>query len=175
MPLVAPGLGVRLVSLVAPRSYKEGPAMRVLPFVTILLAAVACGGSGSGGTGSAAPPVASSPEVVTAFMRAAADSNLSRMAELWGTSRGSAKATGQPPHYERSVVVLQAYLRGDSVQILSDDPMPGDAQRRKVSMALWRSGCMKQIPVITVRSGSGWLVQSVDVSFAGNPMRPCEP
>lgn len=142
---------------------------KLLPIALLL---GACGG-GSGSQ--SASPVSSSPQAVTAFMQAAADSNLARMAELWGTSSGPASKT-QPADYERRLVVLQAWLRGDSTRILSDTAVPGDDSRRRVSIALYRGTCMKQIPVTTVRTGSsGWIVQNIDISFAGNPARPCEP
>jgi hypothetical protein len=144
--------------------------MRQLLLPVALLAG-ACGG------GAPSPePISSSPEAVRAFMRAAADSNLSRMAQLWGTASGPASET-HPKNLDKILVVLQAYLRGDSTRIVSDVAIPGDDNRRKVSMALYRGTCMKQIPVTTIRLGNnrGWIVNSVDVSFAGNPARPCEP
>ena len=137
-----------------------------------LLPALACGGS----TGSApTAPLGSSPEAVTAFMRAAADSNLTRMAQLWGTERGPV-AEAPLDNYEKRVAVMQAYLHGDSTRIVSDVAVPGDANRRKLSVALYRGSCVKQIPFTTVRIKSGgWIVESVDLSMAGNPARPCEP
>ena len=139
----------------------------------LALSLAACGGGGGGG-GPSAAPVTSSPLAVSAFMKAAADSNLARMAELWGTSQGSASAT-HPANYEKRLIVMQAYLRGDSTRILSDTPMPGDDNRRKVAMVLYRGTCVKQIPVVTVRTKDGWIVQQVDITFAGNPARPCDP
>ncbi len=131
----------------------------------------ACGG-GSGSPSAA--PVSSSPQAVTAFMQAAADSNLTRMAELWGTSQGPASVR-RPANYEKQIFVMQVYLRGDSTRILSDTAIPGDDSRRRVVLALYRSNCMKQIPVTTVRTrDGGWIVQNVDISAAGNPARPCE-
>jgi hypothetical protein len=136
------------------------------------LLAVACGG---GSMTPPATPLSSSPEAVRAFMRAAADSNISRMAELWGTSKGPASQT-RPTEYEKRLMVMQAWLHGDSTRILADTPVPGDDSRRRVSIALHRGTCVKQIPVTTVRiRDGGWIVQSVDISFAGNPARPCDP
>ena len=137
----------------------------------IVLLACACGGSGA----SSPAPVSSSPQAVLAFMRAAADSNLRRMAELWGTSRGPASVT-RPANFEKIIFVLQVYLRGDSTKILSDAAMPGDDGRRKVSLALYRGPCVKQIPATTVRlRDGGWIIQAIDITFAGNPARPCDP
>ena len=51
-------------------------------------------------------------------MQAVADSNLQKMARLWGTSAGPAAKTNQPPDYERRIVVMQAYLRNDDYRII---------------------------------------------------------
>jgi hypothetical protein len=82
----------------------------VIPRTTfvLLLALAACGG-GPGPTASAGP--APTPEqAVRSFMQAAADSNLTRMAQLWGTRAGSAAKTGQPPDYQRRIAIMQFYL-----------------------------------------------------------------
>ena len=131
----------------------------------------ACGGGGGAGSGSAAP-LSTSPQVVTAFMKAAADSNLTRMGELWGTANGPAsKSTDN----EKRLAIMQAYVRGDSIRIVADEPVPGSDNRRKVTVALYRRGCLKQFPINTVLTKSGgWLVNSLDVTMAGNPARPCE-
>jgi len=130
----------------------------------------ACGGGG----GSTVTPVASPDLAASAFMKAAADSNMSRMAELWGTSRGPASET-RPQDFERKLVIIQAWIRGDSARIVSNTAIPGDDSRRRLVIALHRGTCVKQIPATMVRTGGGWIVQSVDVSYAGNPARPCDP
>ena len=136
------------------------------------LLAIACGGSS---VSAPASPVSSSPEAVAAFMRAAADSDLTRMAQLWGTDHGPASET-RPNNYEKRIAVMQAYLHGDSTRIVSEVATPGDQNRRRVSIALYRGTCVKQIPVTTVHTKSGgWIVESVDISVAGNPARPCDP
>jgi len=130
----------------------------------------ACGG----GSGGSVAPVASADQAASAFMKAAADSNMSRMAELWGTSRGPASQTRQQD-FERKLVVIQAYLRGDSARIVSNVGMAGDDNRRRLVIALHRGTCVKQIPATMVRTGGGWIVQAVDLTAAGNPARPCDP
>jgi hypothetical protein len=138
--------------------------------VSTVAVLAACGG---GGAGSVAP-VGSAEQAASAFMKAAADSNLSRMAELWGTSRGPASQT-RPQDFERRLVILQAYLRGDSARVVSNTAMAGDDNRRRLMIALHRGTCVKQIPALMVRTGGGWIVQDVNVSAAGNPARPCDP
>ncbi len=115
----------------------------------------------------------SAAQVVTAFMRAAADSNLNRMGDLWGNQRGPANLTRFPPGYEKRLTVMQLYLRGDSVRITSDMAVRGSGSQRQFSVELHRGTCVMQIPLTTVRSGNGWLVETVDISAAGNPARPC--
>jgi hypothetical protein len=141
------------------------------PSIPILLVLAACGGSNAN---TATTPRTSSPQAVTAFMRAAADSNITRMAQLWGTSKGPV-SQAPVPNYEKRLAVLQAYLHGDSTHVVSDMPVQGDANHRQVIVALYRGTCVKQIPVTTVRIKEGtWIVEQVNVVAAGNPARPCE-
>jgi hypothetical protein len=143
--------------------------------VTAGLAALAACGGGTA-AGAAAAPVASASLAMRAFMQAAADSNLARMAQLWGTAAGSAAETGKPDGWEKRLIVIQAYLRGDSTRLVSDVPVTGMDNKRRVIVALYRYGCMRQIPATVTRGKSGgWLVEEVDITSAGNPARPCEP
>ena len=137
-----------------------------------VLALAACGGQSGGGD---VAPVGTSGQAVRSFMQAVADSNLTRMAQLWGNSSGPAAVTRQPEHWERRIIVMQAYLKNDSSKVLSDAPVTGKDDERQVIVAVYRSGCMRQVPMTVTRSKGGWLVQNVDVSTAGNPARPCEP
>ena len=143
------------------------------PVLLAGLAALACGGTSI--AGGPVEPAGSASQAMTAFMRAAADSNLARMAELWGSANGPAARTGQPPEWEKRVIIMQTYLRGDSSRVVTDVPVSGSDSQRRVIVALYRSGCVKQIPAIVTRSKSGgWLVENVDIAAAGNPARPCE-
>lgn len=136
----------------------------------------ACGGGAATGGNAAVAPIGSPSLAMRAFMQAAADSNLARMAQLWGTSDGSAAETGKPDGWEKRLIVMQAYLRGDSTQLVSDVPVTGEENQRRVIVALYRSGCVKQIPATVTRGkGGGWLVETVDIRDAGSPARPCEP
>jgi hypothetical protein len=131
----------------------------------------ACGGnSGSAPTA----PVASSGQAMQEFMQAAADSNLTRMSQLWGSSRGPATETHSPPDYEKRLIVIQAYLRADSSKVVSDVPVTGDDSRRRLVVAVYRSGCMKQIPAVLLKVKGAWIVNNIDLASAGNPARPCE-
>lgn len=127
------------------------------------------------GCGSSAPPVQPSKSAnaaVQGFMQAVADSNLAKMAGLWGTSRGPASETRQPPDYERRIAIMQAYLRNDSYRVISD--VADGADRRNLQVQLRRQTCTWNVPFVAVRSGDGsWLVNEVDLTAAGNPARPC--
>jgi len=155
------------------------------------LVLTACGG-GPGATGSAGP--APSPELaVRSFMQAAADSNLTRMAQLWGTRAGSAAKTGQPPDYQRRVAIMQVYLSGAPFRVVPSAaaqfepaggdttarlPGPGDdaTTTRQVVVQVERTGCTKFVPFMVVKAADdSWLVTQVDLAAAGHPKRPCTP
>jgi hypothetical protein len=137
--------------------------------MALLLAA--CGGGG-GGT-APAQPAKSAAGTVQGFMQAVADSNLAKMATLWGTSSGPASKTGQPPDYERRVAIMQAYLRSDSFRITSD--VAEAPNRRVLRVEIKRQTCTWSVPFVAIRISDGsWLVNQVDLTAAGNPARPCQ-
>ena len=135
---------------------------------TALLLA-ACGG----GAPPAAQPATSASGTVRSFMQAVADSNVDKMATLWGTSGGPASRTKQPPDYQRRVAIMQAYLRNQSFRITSDTPGQ-DLNRRAVQVEIKRDTCTWSVPFVTVKSSDGtWIITQVDLAAAGNPARPC--
>ena len=86
-------------------------------------------------------------------MQAVADSNLSRMAELWGTSGGPAAQTKQPSDYERRIAVMQAYLRNESHKVLPS-ATPGDRQlARTFQVEIRRELCTWIVPFTVVKAG----------------------
>ncbi|NOT08674.1 MAG: hypothetical protein HOP28_10775 [Gemmatimonadales bacterium] len=144
--------------------------MRISVTVALLLAA--CGGGSNLGT---AAPVASSAQALREFMKAAADSSISRMAELWGTSHGPAGATRNPADFEKRLILIQTYLRADSTKVVSDIGVPGEEDQRRLQVAIYRMGCMKQVPALMLRlKNGGWIVNNIELASAGNPARPCE-
>lgn len=145
---------------------------RVLPAVALVLLA-ACGGSRGAVVTSTAPAYDSGPEVVEQFMRAVADSNLTRMGQLWGTTRGPAAVTGEPADWQRRIVAIQLWLKGGTSRVIGDTPT-ADPNRRTVTLELSRGGCERQVPVTVLRLGNGsWIVVSIELEAAGNPARPC--
>jgi hypothetical protein len=134
--------------------------------MAVLLAA--CGGASP----PAVAPSKSASGAVQAFMQAVADSNVMKMAALWGTSRGPASQTRQPSDYERRLAIMRAYLRNDSYRLTSD--LPETATRRAVQVEIKRHTCTWNVPFIAIKTGDGsWLVNQVDLTAAGNPARPC--
>jgi hypothetical protein len=130
---------------------------------------VSCGG------GSPAPtqPASSATGAVQGFMSAVADSNLAKMGTLWGTARGPASRTNQPPDWQRRVAIMQAYLQNESFRVTADVP-GSDPNRRDLLVEIKRRACTWSVPFVAVKSGEGWLVTQVDISTAGNPARACD-
>ena len=111
---------------------------------------------------------------VEEFMRAAADSNLTRMAQLFGTQRGSAARTNQPDDYAKRMVVIQAQLSGVTVRALGETAT-SDANRRVVTTEFARGNCRVTVPVRAVRAREGWLVLGFEVQDVWDGVnRPCE-
>jgi hypothetical protein len=128
----------------------------------------ACGGSAP----APVQPAKSASGVVNAFMQAVADSNLAKMATLWGTSRGPASQTRQPTDYERRIAIMRAYLRNESFRVTAD--MPEGDSRRALQVEIRRQACTWSVPFVAVKTGDGsWVVNQVDLAAAGNPARPC--
>lgn len=120
-----------------------------------------------------APP-ATGEAALADFMRAVTDSNLSRMASLWGTQKGSAAKTKAPPDYERRLIVMHAFLKGNTYRLAASQPEEGE-DRRSFLVEFSRSGCNKVAQVRTVRSkNEGWLVNFIDLTSVPAPSKPCE-
>jgi hypothetical protein len=139
--------------------------------LAVLLAA--CGG---GSAPSTVAPSTSARDAVDAFMQAVADSNLTRMASLWGTSAGPATKTNQPSDWEKRVTVMQAYLKNESHRVVGDTPEGTGDTRHAVQVEIRRELCTWVVPFTAIKLGDGsWIVNQVDVTAAGNPGRPCVP
>jgi hypothetical protein len=142
-------------------------------FAAAVLLLAACGGS-SGSGPAAVHPANTASAAVENFMKAVADSNLAAMAGLWGTSKGPASRTRQPPDYERRISVMRSYLSHDDFRILGDAP-DVSAARHTVQVQIRRSACTWTIPFLVIQLADGtWIVNQMDLTAAGNPARPCE-
>ena len=130
----------------------------------------ACGGGGGAGQ---VHPSNTASAAVQNFMRAVADSNLDAMASLWGTAKGPAARTKQPPDYDRRIVVMRSYLVNDDWRVLSDTP-EGSEDRHAVQVQLRRQACTWTVPFGVIRLADGsWIVNQIDLTTAGNPARSC--
>lgn len=110
---------------------------------------------------------------VEGFMRAVSDSNVSKMAELWGSSKGPAARTGQPKDFNRRLVIMHAYLSGVTVRTLGE-VKTGKSDRTLVTTELSRGPCKVTLPVTAVKTGKGWIVNQFDLALAGEVNKPCE-
>lgn len=110
---------------------------------------------------------------VEQFMRAVADSNLTRMGELWGTAKGPAARTRTPKGYEKNIVIMQAMLHGVKARALGD--VPGEKSGiRTVTTSLSAHGCQVTVAINTVHAKEGWLVQEFDLVRAAEVNKPCD-
>jgi hypothetical protein len=120
---------------------------------------------------------ASLPSTPTAaveeFMRAASDSNLTRMSQLFGSDGGSAASTNQPKDHGQRMIIMQAYLGGISVRALGD-VVSGDKNRRLVTTEISRGPCRVVVPVTVVQVRGGWLVNAFDLSEVAQVNKPCD-
>lgn len=111
---------------------------------------------------------------VEGFLRAASDSNLTRMAELFGTDRGSAARTGNPADYPQRMVIMQAALAGTAVRA-NAETATDDRNRKVVTTEIARGNCKVVIPVRAVRAREGWLVLGFDLPTVWEGVnKPCE-
>ena len=140
----------------------------------ILFAAVLAG-CGGGSNPATVAPSNSAKGAVESFMGAVADSNLTRMANFWGSTGGPAARTGQPPDYERRIAIMHAYLRNESHRIVSDTPTAGGT-RHALQVEIRRQLCSWVVPFTAIKLADGtWIVSQVDLTAAGNPAQPCVP
>lgn len=119
-------------------------------------------------------PVPSTPTAaVEEFMRAASDSNLTRMSQLFGSDRGSAASTNQPKDHGQRMIIMQAYLGGVSVRALGE-VVSSERNRRLVTTEISRGPCRVVVPVTVVQVRGGWLVNAFDLSEVAQVNKPCD-
>ena len=147
-------------------------SQRLLSLVIAMLV-VACSGATTS-TAQSVAPQAGSEAAVQGFLRAVADSNLDKMAQFWGTSKGPAASTHQPSDYERRLVIVQAYLRGADFRIISNTEDASSKDRRLLQVEMTRNGCDEVVPFTTSRAGKSWLVTAIALDALGSPGRRCD-
>jgi len=136
-------------------------------FALLVLASAPIAVSAQATAASATPSAA-----VVDFMRALGDSNLTRMAQLWGTAKGPVSRT-KPKNYEKQIVIMQLFLHGATAQTLGE--VPGEKSgKRTVTTMLSHSGCTVTIPFTVAKASEGWVVENFDLDRAGQVNHPCE-
>jgi len=124
--------------------------------------------------GRAQAPIPSTPTAaVEEFMRAASDSNLARMSQLFGTDRGPASSTNQPKDHGQRMIIMQAYLGGVSVRALGE-VASGQRNRRLVTTEVSRGPCRVVVPFTVVQVRGGWIVNAFDLSEVAQVNKPCD-
>lgn len=119
-------------------------------------------------------PAATGEAALADFMRAVSDSNLSRMALLWGTQKGSAAKTKAPSDFQRRIIVMHAYLKGNTYRLAAAEPEK-DGGRRSFLVEFDRGGCTKVAQVRVVRTkNEGWLVNFIDLAAINPPGKACD-
>jgi len=145
--------------------------VRVLAGI-ILTTLIACGGGSP-------PPSGAAPDggptlAVQQFMRAVADSNLTVMGQLWGTSAGSAAQTGKPSDWQRRVAVIYTFLKGSNAKVLAEVERSGS--KSTLAVEVTRPDCRKRIPWTLERTKDDrWMISSIELGALGTPGRPCPP
>jgi hypothetical protein len=138
----------------------------------VLLLLAACAG---GATPETANPSTSPESVVDNFLQAAKDSNLTRMADLWGTASGPASRTRVPPDYQKRIEIIQIYLVHDTRRFIGMSDVEGEPGQKRVTMELRRGNCVNRVPFVAARLSNGtWLVRNADIATVGNPARRCD-
>ncbi len=148
----------------------------VLAGASVLLAAgaVGCAGATSTAGTTTSGLIPSSPSAaVEEFIRAASDSNLARMSQLFGSDGGSAAVTNQPKDHGQRMIIMQAYLGGVSVRALGE-VASGDRGRRLVTTEISRGPCRVVVPVTVVQVRGGWIVNAFDLSEVAQVNTPCD-
>ena len=122
------------------------------------------------------PPPASPEAAVRGFLDAVSANSLSRMGELWGSSRGPARSYMKHDELEQRLTIIRTYLQHDKYEILESQGAPATlAGGRTVRVRLDRGGCAPVVPFTLVPYAGGWLISNIDLAQAGNPARRCAP
>lgn len=118
-------------------------------------------------------PAETASAAVEQFFGAAADSNLTRMSQLFGTEKGSAARTNVPSDHAQRMVVMQAALAGVTARA-NGETATNDRNLRLVTTELSRGSCRVTVPVRAVKAREGWLVLGFELEAVWDGVnRPC--
>lgn len=110
---------------------------------------------------------------VEQFIRAASDSNLTRMAQLFGTDKGSVQKTGKPEDYPKRMVIMQAMLGGTQVRALNE-VVTSRKNHVVVTTEVAKGNCKVVVAMTAVKVGGGWLVREFNLPEIWDGInRPC--
>ncbi len=130
-------------------------------------------------TGATAPlsaqrdTVSSASNAVQEYIRAASDSNLTRMAQLFGTEKGNAVRI-KITDLDKRMVVTSLYLLHTKVRTLGE-VNGSKSGERTVTTEIALGSCKVVIPVLAVHSkDDGWLVRNLDLSKVQSLHSPCQ-
>lgn len=137
----------------------------------VLALSAACSSGGRSDSLAPAEPV----ETVRAFMTAVRDSNLAAMARLWGSSRGPASEYMDREELRKRLSIIQVYLQHDSYNLPPTGglSLTAGGGRRGVTVTILRSGCVSNVPFTLIPWSDTWLVNDIELSAVGNPVRQC--
>lgn len=142
--------------------------MRAIIVPAALLLALTIGSSATAQT----PKASSASQAVEEYIRAASDSNLVRMGQLFGTDKGSLIGR-RVEGTDKRMMIIQAYLHGVKVRALSE-VNGAKGNERIVTTEIARGSCKVVLPVTAVESGKeGWLVRNLDLDAASKVNQPC--
>ncbi|MEI2721010.1 MAG: hypothetical protein V9E87_12900 [Gemmatimonadales bacterium] len=115
---------------------------------------------------------ATASQAVEEYIRAASDSNLVRMGQLFGTDKGSLMGR-RVEGTDKRMMITQAYLHGVKVRALSE-VHGAKGNERIVTTEIARGACKVVLPVTAVESNKeGWLVRNLDLDAASKVNQAC--
>lgn len=115
---------------------------------------------------------ATASQAVEEYIRAASDSNLVRMGQLFGTDKGSLMGR-RVDGTDKRMMIIQAYLHGVKVRALTE-VKGAKGNERIVTTEIARGPCKVVLPVTAVESGKeGWLVRNLDLDAARKVNESC--
>jgi len=104
-------------------------------------------------------------EAVEGFLAGAKAQDLGRMAAVWGTARGPARAQLQPDEVEKRLIVIQCLLNHDSWRFVEERARLSSGGRQDWVVEIRRESRTGQTVFTTVSTPAGrWFVEDLQVA-----------